>query len=262
MNDHLALPQTAWEALVSGLFPSELLPTLLDDQVFGCGYGEQGSGDGGSGDGGSGDGSGDGSRSFDDGSFPDIQVDFGQTRVEFDSERTTDNPLLNECIDAASTFLSALLFMCPIDLALTTSYSGHQGDMPTNFYAVEYTIGTPGPAPNGDKQWQLPYNDSMETCFEATDKKSCHIEGAHVFFGEAVNQGIEMTEKEVQFGEFYRALYGNIIKGKHGGTVLNQVYDGKWNVLAIDDADFHDEIVRPMPAQCNVLHQINIYGNL
>merc|ERR1711935_1214713 len=59
MNDHLALPQTAWEALVSGLFPSELLPTLLDDQVFGCGYGELGSGDGGSGDGESGDGSGD-----------------------------------------------------------------------------------------------------------------------------------------------------------------------------------------------------------
>ena len=188
----------------------------------------------------------------------DIQVDFTAERMpEF--ERTND-PHTNDCTDPAADFFNGLLFTCPLDQALTSFYTGQSGSMPLNLYAVQYTMGTPGPGPNNGSGFLLPYNDSFYGCFEQTHRKSCHIEGAHVFFGEAINQEIGISDREAQFGVYYRTLYADIIKGKTSS--LFQVYEGKWNVLDVDETGFKTEVQRPMPAKCDLISQLDLYGKL
>ena len=132
--------------------------------------------------------------------------------------------------------------------------------MPLNLYAVQYTMGTPGPGPDNGSGFLLPYNDSFYGCFEQTHRKSCHIEGAHVFFGEAINQEIAISDREAQFRVYYRTLYADIIKGKTSS--LFQIYERKWNVLDVDETDFKTEVQRPMAAKCDLLSQLDLYGKL
>lgn len=158
----------------------------------------------------------------------DLTVDFGGG---YEMPMARNEALFNECFDPAALFFNALLFQCPVDdafqmMSLNSAMEARTqlsikevsvkvygwahitgtniDDKYTKIYGVQYTVGVPGPGPDSGSDFKQPYFDSFYSCYEATDAKSCHIEGATRFFGEEVNQQLNLSSGEVLFGNAYR----------------------------------------------------------
>ena len=102
--------------------------------------------------------------------------------------------------------------------------------------------------------FKQPYFDSFYSCFEATDGKSCHIEGATRFFGEELNQELDLTSGELAFGQSYRFLakqnlkvehlfraeYAKLIRGEETDLkTLTEAADIRWNVVSYSSTAPH-----------------------
>ena len=159
-----------------------------------------------------------------------------------------------DCIDPLADVLSAYLFTCPIDFAMSGA------DKTENLYGVLFDASQPGPGPESGETFMQPYFSMLDKCFAATDNKSCHIEGARYFFGEYINQKLAVTDAEREFGAFYRKTYADLIKNR-SSDVLTAGASG-WTRLSVENQD--EFIGKPMAQQCGTFNAMvpngGIYG--
>ena len=169
-------------------------------------------------------------------------------------------PLLTECVDTAAQFVNAYLFTCPIEFAAAQSvYGQNYPSMPDHYHNVLFAASSPGPSPDNteDKEFLKPYLPYFNKCFAATENKSCHVEGARWFFGEYLNQGIEITDAEREFGTYYRSTYVKLMKdGKNNDLAKAQT--AKWSRLSVENTN--ETVGRPMETQCQVFNFMETNG--
>ena len=166
-------------------------------------------------------------------------------------------PLLTDCIDEVADFINAYLFTCPIEEGF--SQGATDENRPDNYHGIVFAAGTPGPAPNNadNKPWQQPYSPVFDKCFEATNGKACHIEGSRWFFGEPLQQNLELSQAEVDFGKIYRNMYGKLIR-EGSNSDLADASTAQWTKASVDGG--LETVSKPMAQQCGLLGQLGIYG--
>ena len=212
-NQHITLPQAAWQGFIGGLLPQAVVPSILE--AFQC----------------------------------PLNPDFGPAA-----------PLLTECVDTAAEFVNAYLFTCPIELATAQSaYGQSYPGMPDHYHNVVFAAAKPGPSPynTDNKKFMQPYFPYFDKCFAALDNKACHVEGAAWFFGEYLNQGVEITEAQREFGTYYRSTYAKLMKNGKNNNLAN-AKTAKWTRLSVENTN--ETIGRPMEAQCQVLNFMEANG--
>ena len=169
---------------------------------------------------------------------------------------------MTECVDAVADFVNAYLFTCPIELAASASIYGQSYQTaPNNYHGVVFAAAQPGPGPNEGLPFLQPYNPTFDKCFAALENKSCHIEGARWFFGEFLNQELDITDAQRDFGTLYRSAYGDLIKNGSSPNLANAVNEN-WTRMSVENQA--ETIDRPMAAQCQVFNaleqQAGFYG--
>ena len=70
----------------------------------------------------------------------------------------------------------------------------------TDVYMTENFVGRPGPTLNEEGTLQVA-NKNIVDCYIRGNGKACHIIGQVYLFGEAFNQGIEMTDDEIAYAK-------------------------------------------------------------
>ena len=165
--------------------------------------------------------------------------------------------LLTECAAQMSDFITSWMWTCNTAHAFSP-YMAQASKIP-NLYAVEFHAAKPGPG-SGEEGVQLPDIPEMSSCYEATEGKSCHIEGQAYLFGESANQGTVMTAAESLFGQEYRALYSELIKtGSSSHLVSFESSGGLFNKIDIGTRDDIEQI-SVFANTCAAFDLMNAYG--
>ena len=160
-------------------------------------------------------------------------------------------PLMTECVDAVAEFVNAYTFTCPIELAAAKGLYGQSNTS----YNVMFGHAKPGPGPHNTdgKKYLLPYKPSFDKCYAEIENRSCHMSGAKWFFGEYLNQEIEVTDAESKAGKLYRQTYGDLIRSGSSQKLASAMM-GAWNKFTVDNGH---ELVGPlMAAQCQIMNSM------
>lgn len=171
-------------------------------------------------------------------------------------------PLMTECVDPVADFVNAYLFTCPIELAAALSiYDQDYQSAPDHYHGVVFAAASPGPGPYEGKPFLLPYRDWFDKCYATLENKSCHVEGARWFFGEYLNQKLDITDEQRDFGVLYRSTYADLMKNGQS-LKLAEAKTSNWTKFTVEN---QVEIVgRPMEAQCQIFNsmeqQAGFYG--
>ena len=81
--------------------------------------------------------------------------------------------------------------------------------------------------------------------------------GVNYLFGQYINQNLNVSEDEANFGKMYRKTYADLMKNK-SSDVLASAYDGQWSTLTVGKEPQTSS--RPMMAQCGLLTAMDAYG--
>ena len=114
-----------------------------------------------------------------------------------------------------------------------------------------------GASPFSGEPFYQPLTSNNKNCYNAIKGKGCHVVGLEWLFGEYINQNIDVTEDEANFGKMYRKTYADLMKNK-SSAVLASAYDGQWSKFNVGNKP--QTTSRPMMAQCGLLTAMDAYG--
>merc|ERR1712176_257297 len=158
---------------------------------------------------------------------------------------------LTECVESGAHFLNAFLFTCPIESAITQNIYGSQylfpetASLADHYYAVTFAASEPGPSPHNTEGQEFMKPTYPDKCYAALGNKSCHGGGARWFFGEYLNQGVEITDAQRAFGQYYRAAYANLMKNGNSDVFTDpRQRTSNWSRLSVENTN--ESTGRPM----------------
>ena len=184
------------------------------------------------------------------------------------------NNHLTECVGAAGDLLNAYLFTCPIENAVKAHINESPESyvnpvtgqtiltqLPNHYHGVIFAASEPGPSPYNteNKEFMKGVHENWfpgrrDKCYAVLGNKSCHGGGARWLFGEHYNQGVEITDAERAFGQFYRSTYADLMKNGES-NVLGDLRNSQWSRLSVENTN--QVISSPYPETCQLFNEFD-----